>query len=323
MIRNIVTAQKILQSVKDATKILLITHQNPDGDGLGAMSALALYLTKLGKSITLFCVSPVLSNDKFLPLIHQVTCDQEQILNNQFDLIIILDSGSLVHAGVDQLIKRVDYPYQSINIDHHLSNDNFADLNLVQSLASSTSEIIYDLFRLWKVTISKEMATALLNGIVFDTNLFSNDATTWPALVIAAHLLNLGARHHEINHNILRNKSLNLLKLWGRAFERLSFNPQYGLAFTVLTLADFNEAQVESASVEGLANFFNQLSGAKAVLVIIEKEPGLIKGSLRTTSEEINVNKLASLWGGGGHRKAAGFSLTGRLVYNNDKWQVL
>jgi phosphoesterase RecJ-like protein len=141
-------------------------------------------------------------------------------------------------------------------------------------------------------------------------------------LQVASHLLNIGARHQEINKNILRNKSLSLLKLWGRAFERLRYNSSYDLAFTVITSQDITECGAESESASGLSNFFNDLAGAKASLVLIEQPDGTIKGSLRTTRDDVDVAKLAKTLGGGGHQKAAGFSVSGRLVYNEGNWFI-
>ncbi|MBU1037259.1 DHH family phosphoesterase [Patescibacteria group bacterium] len=322
MIKDIATAQQIYQKIQQAQNILLVTHQNPDGDGLGVLSAMAQYLETIKKSYQLFCLNEVPASYKFLPQIYKVINNPQIFSQQNFDLIIILDANSLDYAGVKEIIKSIRYPYILINIDHHLTNENFGQLNLCQSSSSSASEIIYDLFRLWQVAITKEMATALLNGIIYDTGIFSNDATTLTSLSASSHLLNLGARHKEINQSVLRNKSLGLLKLWGKAFERLVYNPRYDIAFTVITLKDFEDYQVEPGAIEGLSNYFNELSGAKLTLVLIEKPDGFIKGSFRTTFDDVNVAHLAQLWGGGGHRKASGFSLKGRMIYNSDKWNI-
>ena len=321
MIKDTATAQAILNKITRAEDILLITHQHPDGDGLGALSALALFLQSQGKNYSLFCRDAISENDSFLPLLHQVTSEQK-IFKQKFDPIIILDSGSLGYAGVEEPIQNMKTNYTLINIDHHSSNTNFGQLNLVQDNASSASEIVYDLLRLWQAPISKDMATALLNGIIFDTGAFSNAGTTLGCLTAASHLLNLGARHKEINEKKFRDKSLNLLKLWGRAFERLVYNPRYGLAYTIITLKDFRDLNLAPDSGNGLSNFFNELTGAKIIMVLAEQDDQTIKGSLRTTYDGIDVAKLAQAWGGGGHKKAAGFSVKGKLVYNKNKWSI-
>ena len=236
MINQLATVQKIKQEIQQAEQILLITHKNPDGDGLGAISAMALYLKSINKNYQLFCLDAVPENNQFLPLINEVATNKK-VFDNQFDLVIVLDSGDLEYAGVADLLNRSKIKIL-INIDHHPTNNNFGDINLVLPDFSSASEIIYQLFKYWQVPINKEIATALLNGIIFDTGAFSNAATSLSSLKTASHLLNLGARHNQINERILRNKSLGLLKLWGRAFERLQYNPKYSLAFTAVLKKD-------------------------------------------------------------------------------------
>ncbi|MBU1130769.1 DHH family phosphoesterase [Patescibacteria group bacterium] len=322
MIKHLETIQKIKQAIDEAKNILAITHQKPDGDGLGAICALASYLTSLRKNYQLFCLDPVPDSGIFLPLAHQITADRS-VFNNQYDLIIILDSGDLQHAGIDQLLENYKHQYTLVNIDHHITNQGYGDLNLVLAEKSSVSEIVYNLFHIWHFPICKEVATALLNGIIFDTGAFSNAATSLSSLEAASHLLNLGARHKEINESQIRNKSLGLLKLWGRAFERLTYNPHYDLAFTVITQQDIKECQASPEATEGIANFFNELAGAKIALVLKEEPDGQIKGSLRTTYDDIDVGQLAKNWGGGGHKKAAGFSVKGRLVYNENRWKIV
>ena len=323
MIKDFATAQEIYKKIQEAQNILVVTHQNPDGDGLGALSAIAQYLQLQKKSYQLFCRDQVPTNCQFLSLLHQATIDPAIFTSQKYDLIIVLDSSDLDYAGIEEFLTKAKYPFTLINIDHHPTNTNFGHLNLVQSFSSSASEIVYDLFRLWQVPFTKEIATALLNGIIFDTGAFSNAGTTLSSLQATSHLLNLGALHQEINENILRNKSLNLLKLWGIAFERLVYNEKYQLAFTILTLKDFSNCHLEAGSIKGLTNFFNELAGTKMIMVLVEQSDGYIKGSLRTTSDKVDVGKLAQAWGGGGHKKAAGFSVKGKLVYNGGRWEIV
>lgn len=322
MIKYSETVHKIKTTIGQANRVLMITHQNPDGDGLGAISAMASYLSSLSKDYQLFCLDPVPEAYQFLPLVHQITTNQS-VFNEQFDLIIVLDSGDLEYAGINELIKDFNYQYTLINIDHHITNKGYGDINLVLPEKSSVSEIIYNLFRIWQFPITKEVATALLNGIIFDTGAFSNAATYLSSLEAASHLLNLGARHKEISEHQLRNKSLGLLKLWGRAFERLTYNQKYDLAFTVITQKDIMGCQVPQEATEGISNFLNELSGAKVALVLKENDDGSIKGSLRTTYDDVDVGKLAQVWGGGGHQKAAGFLVKGKLVYDGDRWKIV
>lgn len=321
MRQQLETINKIKDALGKAKRVLVIGHQQPDGDALGAIIALAYYLKSLSKDYSLFCLDAPIEQYQFLPLIHEVKSDPK-IFEENFDVIVIVDSGDLPYAGVDKFLPTVKN-YTLINIDHHASNNFFGDINLVLMEKSSASEIIYQLLRYWQAPINKEMATALLNGIIFDTGSFGNSATSLSVLETASHLLNLGARHRLINENILRNKSLGLLKLWGRAFEKLQFNPKYDLAFTVITTEDLAECGVEPDAGLGISNFFNELSGVKAAMVLTQLPDNQIKGSLRTTRDDVDVAALAKQFGGGGHKKAAGFTIAGQLVYNENKWTII
>jgi len=313
--------EEIRQLILAKQKIIVVAHQKPDGDCLGALSAMGLFLKRLNKDYVLFCKDLIPEKSDFLPLMHEVTSDVT-IFDSRPDLIIVLDSGDLKYAGVDELVAKTNCPI--INIDHHFSNPNYGDSNLVIFEKSSVCEIIYDLFNIWRVLLDKDIATALLNGMIFDTEVFSNAATHLSTLRAAAQLLNLGARQQQVKTSFLRNKTLGLLKLWGKGFERLTFNPKYKLAFTVLLPADFADSGVAaSESGQGLSNFFNDLTGVDIVLVLIDYGSGIVKGSLRTTHDDVDVSALAKIFGGGGHRKASGFSLPGKLVYNEGNWQIV
>lgn len=316
---NLDTANQIKKTLLEAERILAITHQKPDGDGLGALSALAGFLSFHKKDYRLFCLDPVPANYDFIPLLHRVSADQN-LFSQIFDVVVVLDSGDLKYAGIEQLLPKLPAKFILINIDHHVTNPGYGDINMVMPDKSSVSEIMYNLLRQWQFPINKDIATALLNGIMFDTGAFSNAATGLSSLEAASHLLNLGARSKEINENQLRNKSVSLLKLWGRAFERLTYNPAYDLAFTVITQQDIAECQASQEASEGISNFLNELAGVKVALVLKEKEDGTIKGSLRTTFNDVDVSLLAKSFGGGGHKKAAAFSLPVTLIYQDNRW---
>jgi len=321
MLNDLATINQIRSAILAAEKILIVGHPDPDADALGSIVSFGQYLKSLNKSYQLFSVDLPAANYQFLPHLEEISNDQAVFVQD-FDLVIVCDSGDLDYAGIKNLLPKISVKFKLINIDHHDTNNYFGDLNLVEKDMSSTSEIIYHLLKVWRFPITKEVATLILNGLVGDTNMFSNPATTFSALNTAGHLLNLGARHKEINHNFLRNKNLNMLKIWGRAFERLQFNAKYNLAFTVLSADDFKELETDGLAVSGLSNFFCDLAGAKASLVLMEHKPGEIKGSFRTVEDDVDVARLARALGGGGHKKAAGFTAKGRLVYNNHTWQI-
>ena len=122
---------------------------------------------------------------------------------------------------------------------------------------------------------------------------------------------------------VAANQSIGMLKLWGRAFSRLTKSKFTNIVMTVITQKDFEECEVENDSAEGVANFLNNLHGAKAVLVLKEQKNGIIKGSLRTTQDGVDVSGFARIFGGGGHKKAAGFSINGKIIETPTGWRIV
>jgi len=317
------TFQKIKDKVDNAKHILALSHQNPDGDGLGALLALGIYFRSINTPHVLFCLDPAPEYFQFLPNVEVITSDETHLATKEFDLIIILDSGDLEYAGIHEHFRKLKGLPVVINIDHHPSNAYFGHINLVHPAASSTSEIIYHFLDYFRFPIDKEVATCLLTGILTDTGGFSNLATTSSSMEVASKLLASGARLKQITENALKNKSLTQLQLWGRALARLKRDEKTGVVTTVITQKDFDELDIDDNGTEGIANFLNNIDGAKVIIVLREKEDGTIKASLRTTHPEVDVSELAKKFGGGGHKKAAGFSVKGKIVETKEGWKII
>lgn len=315
--------QKIKEEINKAKHILAITHQNPDGDGLGALLAMGLYFKDQKTPHVLFCVDTLPEYFKFLPYSEVISSEEKHFTEKEFDLIIVLDCGDLEYAGVHEHFRKIRGLPIVINIDHHQSNACFGHINLVHPIASSTSEIIYHFFDYHRHPIDKEIATCLLTGILTDTGSFSNLATTPSSLVVASKLMVSGGRLKQITENTLRNKSLEQLQLWGRALARIKKDKKTGVVTTVITQKDFEELGIDDTGTEGISNFLNNVDNAKAIIVLREKEKGIVKASLRTTHPDVDVSALAKKFGGGGHKKAAGFSLKGKIVETKDGWRIV
>lgn len=323
--KNIQEVQKaIIDEIQQAEHVLLIAHQKPDGDAAGASLALAHYLHDLKKDYTCFCIDEVNPYLKFLPKFEEMGQDHEVWAKKDFDLMIILDSGDLKYAGIEAYVNDLTHDYKIINIDHHETNDNFGDYNLVISDASSTCEIIHDLLDSVNA-LNKDIATCLLTGLVTDTGGFSNLATTSSAIETASKLLLHGANLKQITTNTLNHRPFNALKLWGRALQRLEEDKETGIVSTVITQKDMLECQADENARDGVANFLNSLdqNKAKAIMVMTEKPNNMIKVSLRTTNPLINVAEFAKLMGGGGHAKAAGFEIEGELKETKQGWKIV
>jgi bifunctional oligoribonuclease and PAP phosphatase NrnA len=317
------TAQKIKQTISKANNIAVMCHKNPDGDALGSVTAIAEMLELSQKKYTLFCANSSPSHFDFLPHINKLQTDPDIIQNTVFDTIIILDSGTLSYAGIDELINGLTYDHTIINIDHHNSNSFFGDINYVNDESSSTCEIVYTLLRQWQSPINKNIATSLLNGIMTDTGMLTNPATNDTTLNIASDLMRFGANIYKISQYNIRNKKSNLLNLWGVAMQRIVYNKNFNCASTYITKEDFEKHNLDDGGLDGLSNFLSSIDNVDFTTLLIEIPDGLIKGSFRSTKDNVNVGALAQKLGGGGHKKAAGFVIKGKLSYNDSEVRII
>ncbi|MBU1148933.1 DHH family phosphoesterase [Patescibacteria group bacterium] len=315
--------QEIYDNFVKAKNILIVIHQNPDGDAIGSGLSLASYFKGKDWPHTIFSLDAPSKQFDFLPDIEVINSKQDVFVYTDFDLVAILDSGDLRYAGVEELINKIPGSRPLlINIDHHHTNQLFGDLNLVDPAASSTAEILFNFFDDLRIDINQNMATNLLTGILMDTGTFSNPATTIDSLSSSAKLLIQGGKLPQIISHAVKNKELATLKLWGKALSRLKKNNKTGFVTTAITQKDMEECQTNEEATEGVSNFLNNLSDTKAVIVFRELGDGMIKGSLRTTDDLIDVSEIATMFGGGGHKKAAGFTVKGKLEETVDGWQV-
>lgn len=314
-------SQNIRQSINQVNDILIVSHRNPDGDTIGANLALHIYLKKLGKNVTSFCVDPIPETLKFLPQNHLIT-DQHLVFTQKYDLIITVDCSNIELAAIENLMTALKNKFILINIDHHISNPLYGNINLVLPQTSSTCELLYKLLSDWNIAWDPEIATNLSCGILTDTGGLKNPSTSYLSISAVANLISHGANLNKILQKTLSQTNVNKLKLWGRALERLKKINKYNLVYTWLTQQDFTECQVDESVSEGLSNFLHILNEGKITMVLRETNNNMIKGSLRTNSN-IDLTKLAGTLGGGGHKKAAGFSLPGRLEYANNKLKVV
>lgn len=298
-------SKQIYQTINDAKNVFVVIHKNPDGDALGSGGAIFEYLKLINKKATFICSTEIPENLKFLPHYENVKIKTGAI-NENCDLLITLDSGDLEYTGLKK--ENLNQKTTIINIDHHKTNSYYGKLNLIDEDASSTCEIVYHFFKFNNIKINKNQATSILTGIITDTNNFTNSATTTTSLMVAGEMLRGGANLSKINTKILKNKNINSLKLWGTALSRLEKHPEIDLAHTHLTQKDFIKHNTNEDETDGISNFLNNLQEAKIALVLKETSEGKIKGSLRTTHDDIDVSVIAQKLGGGGHKKAAGFT---------------
>jgi phosphoesterase RecJ-like protein len=304
-------ATQLKRHLTESKKIVLIPHQHPDGDAMGSATAFYEYLTLLGKDTVIFCLTPPAEKWGFLKHAEKVTTDPAIFNDPAVDTIIVLDSGDLKYAGVTQFL--ANHPATIINIDHHATNQYFGHLNIVDAGAASTTNMLYRLFTLHNVTFTPAMATSLLTGFITDTDNFTNAATSAEAMAASGELIRHGGDVKTINELMVRNKSIDSLKLWGKVLSRLQKHDTLDLTYTYITQADMREGNLNEAESEGIANFLNNLGDTKIALILKETVDGKVKGSFRTIRDDVDVAAIAKGLGGGGHRRAAGFTTDGSV----------
>ncbi|MEY4744942.1 MAG: hypothetical protein RL272_887 [Candidatus Parcubacteria bacterium] len=309
------------EKIRAAGRVLIVAHKKPDGDTLGAASAMFNFCRANGIPATGFCLDEVPNQYAYMPGTEEFTADPSVFSDARHDVLAVFDAGDLRFAGIADMVAAMPSKPVIVNFDHHATNERYGDVNVVDVSASSTAEVVYDFLGVVGADIDRAVATCLLTGILTDTGSFSNPATTDSSLEAASDLMRRGAKMQEVANRLMRNKSLTSLRLWGQVLARLKYNEKLGVASTAIFAKEIEAEGVDEEHVEGVSNFLNQFLDAKVVLVLKEVPGNKVKGSLRT-AEDIDVSALAKILGGGGHKKAAGFTIPGRIVETEKGWRV-
>ncbi|TSC96932.1 MAG: phosphoesterase RecJ domain-containing protein, partial [Candidatus Berkelbacteria bacterium Licking1014_2] len=317
--------RKIIDLIEGQDNFILISHTQPDGDGLGSLAAFRYWLERLGKKTTLISTDGVPSAFLFLDIADFVSSEFPQ--SGQPALIIILDCGDLRRTGLADRLREISAAgWPIINIDHHQKNDlrRLANHNLVDESACSTSEILLALLKEARVKIDGKIATALLTGFYTDTGGFRHTNTTPEVMKMTAELLLCGGRLKTITDNLVNNRKVGAMKLWGRLLDKLVWREDLKIAWTAAAGEDFlptgGQAELDDRQLAGLVNIINSLVDSRAAILFSQLPDNKIKVSLRTEHPAVDLTELAGWFNGGGHRKASGFIIPGQLVYNKGRW---
>lgn len=314
--------QKTWDALMRAERVCIVIPEKPDGDNIGSSLAIFFALRTLGKTVSITSLGIIPKYFHFLPGMSDVMHDAATITSRTWDAMVVTDVSDPSYAGIVPLRDACTPRPILVQIDHHATNTYFGDVNLVEPRAASATVVVTNLLRAAGVTITPPMALCLLTGLLTDTGFFANPATDEEALATGAFLLERGADVRPLFKSLVVNKDMKTLKVWGKTLERMRFCEKWGLVVTVLFNHELTEAGLTSEAAEGIANFLNILSGVRAVCVLREETPGKLKASLRTTHPSLDVSKIALLFGGGGHKKAAGFSMNGKLTEKDGRWEV-
>jgi phosphoesterase RecJ-like protein len=299
---DLLVVKKINERLVKAQKIVVVTHIRPDGDAIGSMLGFGLAIKEQGKNVQMVITDGVPSNFRYLPgnrLVHHK-------VKGTYDLLVVLDSSDFNRMG--EVIKVSKPP--DINIDHHITNENFADINLVIPDAASTAEILARLLPELGIRISQQVAENLLTGIVTDTIGFRTSNMYPDVLRLSADLMEYGVNLPDVYMKALNQRSFEAVRFWGAGLSRIE--RQGEMVWTTLTLADRKTAGYPGRDDADMINVLSTIEGASVNIIFVEQPNGKIKISWRCLPG-YDVSKVAALYGGGGHHAAAGAEVVGNL----------
>lgn len=299
----------IWKAIKTGRKFFIAGHQNPDGDSLGSTLAVRSLLERLGKKTYAYAAPQVGSDLQFLPGLKHIHINKLPS-KPDFDTVILLECSDRTRGG--DLENILQSAKTIINIDHHLISDEYGHINYIDSGASSTSEIIFQLFEESEEGYlpTPDEATCLYTGLETDTGRFLHSNTSAEALRVASALVALGADITQINQVIYFTKPYIDLKLLGRALEKMELRFDNKYSQIVLTRRDFEALGATPAQTQGIVSQPTMIPGVE-VSALIKEEEDKISVNLRARNA-VDVSQIAQQFGGGGHARASGFKVTGK-----------
>jgi phosphoesterase RecJ-like protein len=300
--------EQVVGELRSRERFLLTAHEGPDGDALGSLLGMHHLLGQLGKDSVMFMAAkefPLPIEYRFLPLeevFHEPPADMSD------RTVIFLDCGNIDRMPVEFLSEGDNF---RINIDHHHDNTRFGDVNLVETGASSTAEIVYELAVALGAEITPEIASALYVGLITDTGKFMYENTNANTHRIAAELIDAGVAVDDTYRRLYEHVPIEKLRLLSRALEGIQRYCGERLIVSYITAADYEASGGGEEMTEGIIDHLRSIEGCKvAAMVRDQGDRGRAarKVSLRSSGGEIDVSAMARVHGGGGHKRAAGFS---------------
>jgi phosphoesterase RecJ-like protein len=298
---------RVVDALRAGRRFLLTTHEGPDGDALGSLLAMHHVLGQLGKDSVMFLDAkefPLPVEYRFLPLeevFHEPPAD---VVDRT---LVFLDCGNIDRMPVDFLQRD---GARVLNIDHHHDNTRFGSINLVDTEASCTAEIVLEVAKRLGAEITPEIASALYVGLVTDTGKFMYENTSVSSHRMAAELVDAGVDINDIYRRLYERVPIEKLRLIARALEQIERYDEGRLAITYISAEDYASTGASAALTEGIIDFVRALEGTAVAAVIRDQTDGgrpARQVSQRSPDGAIDVSAIARIHGGGGHRRAAGF----------------
>lgn len=295
-----------IRLIKESDNILIASHVQPDGDSIGSILALGMAIEKLKGKVRILKVDDIPSDYQFLPNIELI----KEFDDENIDLFIALDCGDMERLGSGK--KLALKAKQIVNIDHHITNDNFGDLNIVSPSSAATGELVYKIIKKMDVQIDKNIATCLYTAISTDTGSFMYSNTTYKTHLIVAELLKIGININDININIYQSRSMERTKLFLDSLDTLEIllDDKVAIVTTTQDMLESNDAKLEDT--EGIISFVRDIDTVEVACLLNEIDESEVKVSIRS-KKAIDVSKICNKFNGGGHIRAAGCTIYGSI----------
>jgi phosphoesterase RecJ-like protein len=294
---------KIKERLAAADKVLIASHVRPDGDAIGSLLALGLALQNAGKNVQMMLADGVPSSFSNLDGSQLVRTSPE----GEFDTFIVVDCSDFKRVG-DRL---QSFGQPDLNIDHHVTNEKFGKLNLIEAEAVATAAILTDYLPAWGFKITEPIAAALLTGIITDTLGFRTSNMTPQALRQSALLMETGVDMPELYMRALIRRTIPAARYWGAGLSKLENSD--GLVWATLTLENRKTSGYSGNDDADLINIISSIDCCKVGMIFVEQADNRVKVSWRALDSGIDVSPVASHFGGGGHAAAAGADIPGKL----------
>ncbi len=302
------------RAIREGKNFLVTSHLRPDGDNLGALTAILLILRRLGKPYRAVNRGPIPENMFFLPLVDEVVISED--CGEPSDVCIVLDTPTLDRTGYDW---KQQWPAGTvINIDHHPGGEFYGDINVVDTSAPASCYLVYELAGILGIEMTPDLATCLYTGLMTDTGQFRYPNATQETFRVAAHLIDRGAPHSEIYKAVYEQQSLASLSLQGMAFSAMNRRHHDRLIWIEITRDMLRQAGANPTDVSTIVSKLTTIQGVRIGMTLEEKADDQTLVELRSVGD-IDVGQIAQRFGGGGHKNASGCCYPGPLPEIRDR----
>ncbi|OVE81821.1 hypothetical protein BVY03_02630 [bacterium K02(2017)] len=301
-----INLKQLVSFIKKSKKVLIATHQYPDGDGIGSIIALGEALKQLNKQIKLYIIDPVPKMYQFLPGHKKITKSLKA--SEKFDLTIMVDLGEIERVG--SYFADHQHRGTTISVDHHIGGEHNCDYNFCLPHQASSGEVVYKVLKALKTKFNHTIAMGIYTAMVTDTGSFKYSNTTQETFEIAADISRYKIDYWKVALNCFETYSIERMSLLKRVMARMETHPNKKIAWIVIKNDDFKKTGACSDDTEGFINFPRSIEGVEVAIAFKEMKSKLYKISLRSKNY-VNVAKIAEGFSGGGHMRASGLKIEG------------